>query len=152
MRMLRTPARRLVVAAGISLLTSACGTTDSGSSTGCAAAAWKEGQEWRVVPQAVIGGSNEVEFGDIVDVALDGDGRIWVADGIRNQIQVFTRDGERVRTIGRKGGGPGEFMMLAGMGLGSIGPAVGRGRPEVLRLGQRGNRWWRVTAGTTKPR
>jgi hypothetical protein len=80
-----------------------------------AAPAWAKGQEWRMERVAVIGASNDQGFGRIVDVALDAGGRVWVADGLKNEIRVFSPEGRAVRTVGRKGGGPGEFLMLAGM-------------------------------------
>ncbi|HEV3050823.1 MAG TPA: 6-bladed beta-propeller [Longimicrobium sp.] len=50
----------------------------------------------------------------MVDVGIDGLGRIWVADGMQQQIKVFRQDGTLVRSIGRKGAGPAEFGDLAG--------------------------------------
>jgi hypothetical protein len=40
---------------------------------------------------------------------VDGEGNIYVADGGNTRIQVFDRQGKFLRTIGRKGEGPGEF-------------------------------------------
>ncbi|HEX8395300.1 MAG TPA: 6-bladed beta-propeller [Longimicrobium sp.] len=76
---------------------------------------WTAGQAWSVMPAGRIGKSGEVDFGMIVDVAMDAEGRVWVADASSNDIRVFTRDGELVRTVGRRGGGPAEFTSLGGM-------------------------------------
>ena len=54
-------------------------------------------------------------FGDVVALAVDGDGRIHVADRQANEIRVFSPQGECVRTFGRSGDGPGEFSWLAGI-------------------------------------
>lgn len=54
-------------------------------------------------------------FGDVNSIAVDGDGRIYVADRQLNEISVFSAQGECVRTIGRSGEGPGEFGWLAGI-------------------------------------
>lgn len=43
------------------------------------------------------------------DMAVDDAGRIYILDGGNQRIQVFGPDGRYVRTIGRKGQGPGEF-------------------------------------------
>ncbi len=54
-------------------------------------------------------------FGDVFSLAVDGDGRIYVADRQANEIRVFSARGECVGTFGRSGEGPGEFGMLAGI-------------------------------------
>lgn len=54
-------------------------------------------------------------FGRIMSLAVDGDGRIYVADSQASEIRVFSPDGECVRTFGRSGEGPGEFSLLAGI-------------------------------------
>ena len=42
-------------------------------------------------------------------VAVDTAGRIYAADSSMDRIQVFSPEGEYLRTIGRRGQGPGEF-------------------------------------------
>ena len=54
-------------------------------------------------------------FGRIMSLAVDGDGRIYVADSQASEIRVFSPEGECVRTFGRSGEGPGEFRLLAGI-------------------------------------
>ncbi|MXW16007.1 MAG: hypothetical protein F4123_04175 [Gemmatimonadetes bacterium] len=54
-------------------------------------------------------------FGRIMSLAVDGDGRIYVADSQSSEIRVFSPEGECVRTFGRSGEGPGEFSLLAGI-------------------------------------
>ena len=54
-------------------------------------------------------------FGKVMSLAMDGDGRIYVADSQASDIRVFSPRGECVRTIGRSGEGPGEFSLLAGI-------------------------------------
>jgi len=54
-------------------------------------------------------------FGRVMSLAVDGDGRIYVADSQGSDIRVFSPRGECVRTIGRSGEGPGEFRLLAGI-------------------------------------
>jgi len=50
-------------------------------------------------------------FGRVMDVALSGSGRILVADDQNVNVVVFDPNGRYVGTIGRKGQGPGEFIM-----------------------------------------
>ena len=54
-------------------------------------------------------------FGEVTSIAVDGDGRIYVADRQASEIRVFSPRGECVRTFGRSGEGPGEFRWLAGI-------------------------------------
>ncbi len=54
-------------------------------------------------------------FGRIMSLAVDGDGRIYVADSQASDIRLFSPEGECVRTFGRSGEGPGEFRLLAGI-------------------------------------
>jgi sugar lactone lactonase YvrE len=58
---------------------------------------------------------DSTSFARIVDVALDPLGRVWIADGEANALRVFESNGKHVRSIGRTGGGPTEFMGIAGM-------------------------------------
>lgn len=54
-------------------------------------------------------------FGRVLSLALDEDERTYVADYQANEVRVFDREGNFVRTIGRQGEGPGEFLRLAGI-------------------------------------
>ncbi|UCE21707.1 MAG: 6-bladed beta-propeller, partial [Candidatus Aminicenantes bacterium] len=50
-------------------------------------------------------------FYRIGDIAVDSQNNIYVLDGGNYRIQKFDKDGNYLQTIGRKGQGPGEFMM-----------------------------------------
>lgn len=50
-------------------------------------------------------------------VAVDGTGRVYVAQPMDRQVRVYDRDGRFVRTIGRGGGGLEEFQHLTFIGL-----------------------------------
>jgi sugar lactone lactonase YvrE len=52
-----------------------------------------------------------VAFNYPSDVAVDKDGAIYVLDAGNTRIQKFGPDGQYLATIGRKGQGPGEFIM-----------------------------------------
>lgn len=54
-------------------------------------------------------------FGDVISLAVDDPGRIYVADLGANTIRVFSPRGACLQTVGREGSGPGEFAMLAGI-------------------------------------
>jgi len=54
-------------------------------------------------------GSAEESFSGIAGLAIDGRGRIYVADTRDSEIRVFDREGAFLFRIGRQGGGPGEF-------------------------------------------
>ena len=86
--------------------------------------AWKEGEGWTLVEEARIGSADAEGpelFGRVVDVAVDGAGKMWVADAQAQEIRVFAADGRHVRTVGRKGGGPGEFEQMGGLEVGPDG-------------------------------
>jgi hypothetical protein len=42
-------------------------------------------------------------------VAFDAAGALYILDGANHRVVVFDRDGRHVRTLGRRGGGPGEL-------------------------------------------
>ena len=46
---------------------------------------------------------------DILDICLDKEGNLYVVDNDNTRIQVFDNSGKYLKTIGRKGQGPGEF-------------------------------------------
>ena len=52
---------------------------------------------------------NDFYFGQIYDVAVRSDGRLYVADGEASHLTVVAPDGTPQDTIGRPGNGPGKF-------------------------------------------
>ena len=70
---------------------------------------------WRLVPDLRIDGTtNDLTF--ITGISVRRSGEIFIAQPHDNSIKVFSSIGVPVRTIGRKGEGPGELT-----GLGNIG-------------------------------
>ncbi len=75
---------------------------------------WSSGEIWQVSerPAQTIGevdGPLELLFGTVRAVGWLNDGRIFVADEQAHAIRIFSAGGEYLETIGREGGGPGEF-------------------------------------------
>ncbi len=88
--------------------------------------------EWTLREIASIGTADgPVTFTSARSVIADREGNIYVADSRASEIGVFAPDGRHLRTIGRRGGGPGEFTELysvAWMGdtLAALDPRAGR--------------------------
>lgn len=61
--------------------------------------------------------SGEAAFYNVLDIAVDRNGRIFVVDGRNDRVQVFDSDGDYVMTIGRFGRGPGEFIYPVSAGI-----------------------------------
>jgi hypothetical protein len=54
-------------------------------------------------------GRQEYSFGFIADAVIAPDSMIYVLDAANAEVRVFDRSGRHVRTLGRRGNGPGEF-------------------------------------------
>lgn len=63
------------------------------------------------------GAQGEYAMGDLRDVVVDDNGTIYVLDWQNSRVQVFDQAGRFVRTIGRKGQGPGELEIPMTMSL-----------------------------------
>ena len=55
-------------------------------------------------------GLEEYMFSEIIDVAVDDEENTYILDSKEAHIKVFNKSGEYLRTIGRKGQGPGEIQ------------------------------------------
>jgi hypothetical protein len=81
------------------------------------APAWKQGQEWRLSAEptldiGMLDGPTQYQFGDIAGVVRLGDGTVVVGDDQSKDLRFFDRTGRHVRSVGREGGGPGEFKAV----------------------------------------
>ena len=80
---------------------------------------WDEGgAPWSVELVTRIGSLDEegpAMLGNVAVIEVDGEGRVWILESQAQELRVFDRDGNHVRTIGRKGQGPGEFNQVNGM-------------------------------------
>lgn len=61
------------------------------------------------------GEDDDVFFGTVAEFLHDADGNIYLLDGQLSEIMVFDPAGELLRTVGRRGEGPGEFQNGADM-------------------------------------
>lgn len=73
---------------------------------------------WRASVDLRIGGAEDDEnaFTRVAALLVSPAGEIYVGDGEERAIRVFSASGRRLRKIGRRGGGPGEFEALTSMG------------------------------------
>jgi len=55
-------------------------------------------------------GREEYMFSQIIDVGIDDEENIYILDFLEAHIKVFNKSGEHLRTIGRRGQGPGEIQ------------------------------------------
>lgn len=62
---------------------------------------------WTVIEERRIG-PPAAEFASVTDVALDGAGRVWIADGMAGELHVAEADGS-LRRVAGAGRGPGEL-------------------------------------------
>lgn len=94
-----------------------------GATAGCGSGSEKtDGKpgQWRAVHPLWIGevdGEGPEVFGSIAALVVDGEGRILVFDGQAHELRVFSPDGSFVSSVGRRGGGPGEFQHVIGMSV-----------------------------------
>ena len=61
-----------------------------------------------------MSGTKDGAFQEPIGVDVGPDGRVYVVDDVRDDIQVFSADGAYVRTIGTHGTEPGQ-MSFTGM-------------------------------------
>jgi sugar lactone lactonase YvrE len=77
--------------------------------------AWDSASTWRVVEELRISdldpaGQTRIRFINTLDV--DQSGRIYLSDPSGPAIYVFDSTGKHLRSIGRRGKGPGEFLWI----------------------------------------
>ena len=75
---------------------------------------------WRVAPKPLleirsVDDVGPASFGHIWGVARTARGEIVVSDEPAQELRMFDADGRHLRTFGRKGQGPGEFVQIRGV-------------------------------------
>ncbi|MBB4639230.1 6-bladed beta-propeller [Longimicrobium terrae] len=63
-------------------------------------------------------------FGGVAGVAFDGAENLYVLDRVNARVAVFDSAGRFVRTLGRRGGGPGEFSLPQQMAVTRAGEVI----------------------------
>ena len=58
-----------------------------------------------------VGGDDDEDilFGLVAQALVDNDNNVYLLDSQLSQVEVFTAEGEHLKTLGRQGEGPGEF-------------------------------------------
>jgi hypothetical protein len=82
---------------------------------------WKDARGWKVGahPTTTIGvddGPEEYQLSGVTGVLRLADGTLVVGNRLSGEIHYYSPRGQHLRTIGRKGGGPGEFRLIDWMG------------------------------------
>jgi hypothetical protein len=77
--------------------------------------AWVAGEPWTVEATPILdlstsGDGVSHQFFRVVDATRLPDGEIWVAQA--DEVRLFSSQGQHLRTLGRRGDGPGEFRFI----------------------------------------
>ena len=62
--------------------------------------------------EVTFGENSSVLFGAISKAVSDKAGRVYISDNQKKQIHIFEPDGNYLKSLGKEGRGPGEFMFL----------------------------------------
>lgn len=109
----------------------------------------------RLIPEVTIGrpdGAEEYTFGAINEVEVAPNGTIYVFDRQVPSLRAYDSAGRHLRTIGRKGGGPGEYEAANGLGVHRDGRVVlwdpGKASINVYTAGGETAASWPVPGGS----
>lgn len=124
------PSRRLLVVIGSAVSFTACSGSDNRAGTFTVSDSagveiaistgplWRESAGWNIdpTPSLEIGveeGEEPYMLSRVFDALRLPDGRILVGNSATSEIRVFDREGKFLKSVGRKGNGPGEFGELS---------------------------------------
>ncbi len=84
------------------------------------APAWGEGGGWRLSAEPVLDigmldGPPQYQFGRVAGAVRLRDGTVVVGDDQSKELRFFDPAGRHLRTVGREGGGPGEFKAVGSL-------------------------------------
>ena len=108
--------------------------------TNSAGGLWQDSDRWRLVPELTLGeteGADWEIFSSIAALEVDDQGRIYVLDRHAAELRIFSPEGNHLRSVGREGSGPGEY--IAANGLEWLSP------DSLLVIDQQGNRYTVLT-------
>ena len=73
--------------------------------------------QWRLVEEWRVGGAVDGphSFTNVRSLVVQPDGRLVVLESKDQQVHCLSARGEPMRTVGRKGAGPGEFRNANGL-------------------------------------
>ena len=114
--------RYAIAAVAAACICAACGNGSPGSSAEEAAA---DTLEIAVVDTVgIMMGDSAYVFGNITDAALSEDGDLYVLDGLRCRLGIYSPDGEHREFVGRQGAGPEEYQYPRSFALADDGSVV----------------------------
>jgi len=78
---------------------------------------WTETTRWRVAPEpeveiGVLEGEEAYQLNRVSGATVLSDGRIVIANGGSSELRYYDSSGRYLQTVGRRGGGPGEFQYV----------------------------------------
>jgi DNA-binding beta-propeller fold protein YncE len=81
---------------------------------------------YKLLRRIGTGGKNHTlttpgDFAVPTNLAVDGDGNLYVADTLNDRVEIFDPDGNFIRTFGKAGDGPGYFARPKGIAVDSDG-------------------------------
>jgi hypothetical protein len=104
-----------------------------------------------LVPELVLGkadGAAPFLFARIAAIDVDSARRIYVLDAESREVRVFSPTGEHIRSMGRRGGGPGEFNLPHAMRVTPDGRVFVRdNRMTVFNSQGILDRIWQISSG-----
>lgn len=120
-----------------------------------ARAAWEHMKQRILNARAVLALGADAEgpelFGSIMDVAVDGQGNMFVFDVQGQEVHVFDRDGSFVQVVAGRGDGPSEFRSANGVEASADGRLLVSDRGNRLKIFGRDEQGWNLAENVVFP-